>query len=307
FSYPMYRDLERAQTVFTGLAGHRSFGANLAFRGQTLSGTGMLVSGSYFPVLGVRPALGRLLAPADDEVVGGHPVAGLSHAYWQTRLGGDPDVLNETIVVNGHPFTLVGVAPRGFRGTTLGANPDVFVPLTKRAQVTPGFAGFENRRNYWVYVFGRLKPGVTLEQARAGINAVYRPIIREIEAPLQEGMSEQTMARFLAKEVTVEEGRRGQSAFHEMVRTPMLLLFATTMIVLLIACANIANLLLARGAGRSTEIAVRMSLGAGRSRVVRQLLVEAMVLAALGGVAGLLVADWTLSGIGAILPPYAVG
>ena len=136
-----------------------------------------------------------MLAPADDEVVGGHPVAVLSHAYWQTRLGADPNVLNEAIIVNGTTFTIVGVAPRGFRGTTLGVDPDVFVPLTMRGQVTPGFDAFENRRSYWVYVFGRLKPGTTIEQARAGINAVYQPIIREVEAPLNQGMSEQTMAR----------------------------------------------------------------------------------------------------------------
>ncbi len=306
FSYPMYRDLEREQTVFTGLAAHRSFGANLAFRGQTLSGSGMLVSGSYFPVLGLRPALGRLLAPADDEVVGGHPVAVLSHAYWQTRLGADPNVLNEAIIVNGTTFTIVGVAPRGFRGTTLGVDPDVFVPLTMRGQVTPGFDAFENRRSYWVYVFGRLKPGTTIEQARAGINAVYQPIIREVEAPLNQGMSEQTMARFLAREVTVEDGRRGQSSIRDQARTPMLLLFATTVIVLLIACANIANLLLARGAGRSMEMAVRLALGAGRRRVVRQLLTESLVLAVLGGAASLLVARLTLTGIASLVPYEAM-
>jgi predicted permease len=305
FSYPMFRDLEGAQTGLAGIAAHRTFGANLAVQGQTLNAEGALVSGSYFPVLGLQPALGRLLGPADDETVGGHYVAVLSHGYWVSQLGGRPDVLDETIVVNGHPMTIVGVAPRGFEGTTLGAQPRVFVPISMRAQVNPGFDGFENRRNYWVYLFGRLAPGTTIEQAAASLNAVYRPIVTEVEAPLQEGISEQGMARFLAREVTLEPGRRGQSGLHAEVRTPLVLLFAITGFVLLIACANIANLLLARGAGRRTEMAVRLSLGASRRQVLAQLLTEACVLALLGGVASLLVAHWTLALIGSILPAEA--
>ena len=303
FSYPMFRDLERQQTVFTGVAGHVTFGGNLAFEGQTVSGEGMLVSGSYFPVLGLRPAIGRLLDLNDDRNIGGHFVVVLSHAFWTTRLGANPNVLNSTLVVNGQGLTIVGVAPRDFVSTTLGVEPEVFVPMTMREQMVPGWKVFENRRAYWMYVFARLKPGTTIDQARAAINGVYRPLINDVEAPLQKGMSEQTMARFRAKEIVLSAGRRGQSSMHEEARTPLLLLFSITGIVLLIACANIANLLLARGAGRATEMAVRLSIGASRKQLLAQLLTESCVLAALGGLAGLLVAQLTLSLIVSLLPP----
>jgi predicted permease len=305
FSYPMFRDLERQQTVFTGVAGHVPFGANLAFEGQTVSGGGLLVSGSYFPVLGVRPAVGRLLDQNDDRNIGGHFVAVLSHAFWTTRLGANPNVLNSTMIVNGQGLTIVGVAPRGFSSTTLGVEPEVFVPMTMREQMVPGWKVFENRRAYWMYVFARLKAGTSIEQARAAINGLYRPIINDVEAPLQKGMSEQTMARFRAKQLVLDAGRRGQSSMHEEAKTPLILLFSITGIVLLIACANIANLLLARGAGRATEMAVRLSIGASRRQLLAQLLTESCVLAVLGGIAGLLVAQLTLSGILSLLPPEA--
>jgi predicted permease len=305
FSFPMFKDLERVQGVFTGIAAHRLFGANLAYRGQTLSGDGMLVSGSYFSVLGLQPALGRLLGPGDDRIVGESDVVVLGHAYWQARFAASPGVLGDTLVVNGRHMTIVGVAPRGFAGTTLGSKPQVFVPITMRGFVQPGFDGFENRRSYWAYLFARLAPGVTVDQARAAINVPYRAIVNDVEAPLQEGMSDQTMARFRTREILVEEGRRGQSSMHREAKEPLILLLGVTALVLLIACANIANLLLARGATRAGEMAVRLSIGASRLRLVTQLLAEACVLAALGGVVGILVANWTLGVIASILPAEA--
>ena len=306
FSYPMFRDLERAGTRFSGLAAHLGIGVNLAYGNQTISGEGMLVSGSYFPVLGLRPALGRLLGPADDETIGGHYVAVLSHTYWRNDLGADPGVIGQPITVNGHPLTIVGVAPEGFAGTTLGTQPRVFVPITMRSQMNPGWNRFDDRRAYWAYLFARLEPGASIEAAQAAVNAAYRPIITEVEAPLQQGLSDQSMARFRAREVRLEDGRRGQSSIHTEARTPLMLLFGITGVVLLIACANIANLLLARAATRSLEMAVRLSLGASRMQVVRQLLTESVLLALVGGAASLVVARWTLSAIASLLPPEAV-
>lgn len=306
WSYPMFKDLERAQGSFTGIAAHMLFGANLAQSGQTRSGQGMLVSGSYFAVLGVQPALGRVFGPSDDERFGEHFVAVLSYRYWENQLGADQSVLNQTIIVNGQPMTVVGVAAKGFDGTTLGSEPDVFVPITMRTQMNPWFDDFDGRRTYWAYLFARLKPGIAVEQAQAEINSLYSPIINEIEAPLQVSMTEQTMERFKAKQVILEPGSQGQSNLREDVRTPLRLLLGITAVVLMIACANIANLLLARGANRGQEMAIRGSLGATRAQMLSQLLVESCLLAAMGGAAGMIVAHWTLGLIGAGLPPEAM-
>jgi MacB-like periplasmic core domain len=210
FSFPMFRDLERAQTVFTGIAAHRVVGANLAFGGQTLNGEALLVSGSYFSVLGLRPALGRLIGPGDDRAPGESPVVVLSHTFWRDRFGGGPNVLNQSMIVNGAPMTIVGVAPAEFDSTTVGVKPKVFVPITMRAPVNPYSKGFEDRRAYWAYLFARLKPGVSIEQARTSLNGQYHAIINDIEAALQKGMSDQTMSRFRAKPLLVESGSRGQ-------------------------------------------------------------------------------------------------
>lgn len=305
FSYPMFRDLEKAQTSFTGLAAHVNFGVNIAARGQTLSASAVQVSGSYFPTLAVQPALGRLLSPVDDTAPGANPVAVLSHDFWTTQFGQDPSVLNSQIVVNGTSLTVVGVAPRGFDGTTLGSRPKVFVPLSMREVMNPGWKVFENRRAYWAYVFGRLKPGVSREQALAALDVTYKAILNDVEAPLQTGMSDQTMQRFRARGLTMTPGWHGQSSIDEEARTPLLLLLGVTGLVLLTACANVANLLLVRGAGRAGEMAVRLSIGAGRGQLLAQLLTESCLLALLGGAAGVLVARATLAGMTALLPSFA--
>ena len=305
FSYAMMRDLEKSPAQFTGVVGHQLFGVNIAYEGRTWNAEGVFVTGGYFPVLGLQPALGRLLSPADDATIGGHFVTVLSYGFWQNNLGRDPSILNKTLIINGKPMTVVGVAPSGFDGTTLGARPHVFVPMTMRGEMN-GFSDWQNRRNYWVYVFARLKDGVSIDQAKSAINAVYKPILLNVEVPLNTGMSEQTMARFKEKEVKVEDGRRGQSSVHGEARTPIMILFAVTGIVLLIACANIANLLLARAANRSMEMAVRLSMGATRRQLLAQLLTESVVLAVIGGLVSVLVANWTLNGISALLPDQVI-
>jgi len=306
-SYPMLRDLvSYPSSTLSGVAGHVTFGANLAQDGRTINGTGLQVTGSYFPVLGMHPALGRLLSPSDDKNVGEHYVTVLSHGYWQNELGSDPEALNSTLMINGERMTIVGVAPEGFSGTTLGVDVDVFVPMTMRSVMNPWFDGFENRRSYWAYAFARLAPGATLERARAEMNGVYNGIINNVEVSLQSGLSEATMEEFRAKELVITAGAQGQSGLQEEIRTPLRILFVIAGIVLLIACANIANLLLARGAARGQEMAIRGAIGASRRQLLQQLMTESVLLATAGGLASLVVARMTLGLLPSILPPQTI-
>src|SRR5574338_8869 len=300
WSYPMLRDLERTQTALAGIAGHRIFGASIALGDEPAVGEGIFVTGGYFTTLGLRPALGRLLDPRDNEPGADNMVAVIAHRFWMDRFGGKPDAIGQLLRINGRAYTIVGVAPAGFDGITLGAPPVVWIPMQSRVYVGT-YKGLEHRRDYWVYVFGRRKPGVSMEATKQGLDRVIAPILADVEAPLQQGLSDATMAKFKAKRVVLESGARGQASMQGEARTPLTMLFVMTAVVLLIACANIANLLLARGANRATEMAVRLSLGASRRRLVRQLMVESFVLAILGGLVSLLVARWTLSGIAALL------
>jgi len=293
--------LQRTQTVFTDIAAHVGFGANLAYEAQTSSSEGLLVSGSYFSVLKLQPSLGRLLDSNDDKLVGESRVVVLSYRYWSSRFGLDPTILNKQVIVNGQRLTIVGVAPKGFDGTTIGMRPAVFVPITLRS-VLDTDTGWSLRTDYWAYLFARLRPGGTIEAARVSLGTQYHAIINDVEAPLQKGMSAQTMARFRAKPILLAPGGRGQSSVPDQAKTPLRLLLGVTAFVLLIACANIANLLLARSTARAGEMAIRLSIGASRARLIGQLLTESLLLAVLGGIAGMVVAHWTLVLVISLLP-----
>jgi hypothetical protein len=215
FSYPMFRDLEREQQPFVGLAAHAFF----EYSDRARLATGVFVSGSYFSVLGLRPALGRLLGPEDDRVDGQAESVVLSHAYWQSEFGGDPGVLGRALLIKNVPLTIVGVAPAEFHGTAVSARPSVFVPITVlfpdeelHPFVQPLLVPNHHSRNqYWVHLFGRLKQGVTLEQAAAALNPLYSATLNEVEAPLLANVTEQQREAFRSRQLLLEPGERGQT------------------------------------------------------------------------------------------------
>lgn len=306
-SYPMFRDLEKQQTSFTGIAAHRNVAVNLSYKNTPIRGSGLEVSGSYFRVLGLTPASGRLLGDNDDRNPGDSPVVVVSYRFWKTHLGGSPNVVNDTLMVNGQPMTIVGIAPENFDGTTVGTRPQVFLPITLAETLQPGRKVFENRRSYWIYAFARLKPGITMTQAEAAINQPYHAIINDVEVPLQKGMSATTLDRFKAKRIELAPGSAGQSSIPAEATSPLMLLLGVTVVVLLTACANIANLLLTKAVGRSSEMAVRLSIGASRGQLIGQLLGESVLLAVCGGLVGLLLGKLTLTFLFSMMPDFIAG
>jgi putative ABC transport system permease protein len=278
FSYFTFRELEKHAQGVAGLAGFRGgFGGSARFGNQTVNADLMLVSGGYFSLLGVRPLVGRLTERQDDVHGAGNPVAVLGFGYWQRQLGGRREVLNQPIRINSEMFTIVGVAPKGFNGTTLGDTPDIYLPMSFKPRLTPGWNGTDRWDDYWVYLLARRNPGASLTQTEAALNGVYAGIVEE-NAKAKPIRDEVRRKRFLASRLTLREGKYGQSSMREGSRTPLLILMASTALVLLIAMANAANLLLARSAERRKELAIRVALGAGRGSIMSQLLTEAVVL-----------------------------
>lgn len=301
FSYPMYEDLrDSSGAAFSGLAARSSFPVTLMEGGNSERGRTEIVSGNLFEVLGVTALLGRTLTAEDDRIPGGHPVVVLTHSYWMRRFGGKPEILNQTIRVNGHPMTIVGVLPKGFRGLLTSEIPDIMAPIAMKREVTPTWDGLNDRRTRWLTVVGRLKPGVSSVQAETTLQAALGPILEEELA--QGGAGGSSREEFLAQRLELRPAGKGLSNMRSGWRLPLLVLGAMVILVLLIACANVANLMLTRAAGREREIAVRMSLGAGRSAIVRHLFAESILIAVFGGLAGLLAASWASDMLLGLMP-----
>jgi len=290
FSYPFYRDFRERNQVFSSVAAIQSYLTSTYAR---LTGSGPepvtleLVSGDYFQTLGVNAARGRLFTPADDRTIGGHPVAIANYAWWQNKLGGDPTVIGRTATIGSTVYAIVGVAPRGFFGITVGQSPDLWIPLAMQRAISPDRTGLDRNMYQFLHMFGRLKPGVSREEAQANTNVVFRQILRSYSGTAP---SEQRLKNIQAAFIKLTPAASGRSRLRIIFTKPLEILMGVTGLVLLIACANLANLLLARAATRQREIAVRMSLGAGRLRLMRQLIAESALLGLLGAGLGVALA-----------------
>jgi predicted permease len=304
FSYPMYQDLRDRNSAFSGVLARGGAQMNVSYGDQTERVSGELVSGNFYEVLGVRPWVGRLFTQEDDRTPGAHPVAVLSYKFWESRFNKDPNLIGKTILINEYPVTVLGVTPPGFYGLDLSYNPDVRVPL----MMTPVFnplpaTRLKSRRHQWLSVMARRKADVSPEQAQASLSLTYQQI-RQYEAE-QLAASGTTFNRekFLSQRIAAIPGDQGFRYLQSEMRTSLWLLFGATCAILLILCANLANLMMARATVRAQEITVRLALGAGRLRLLRQWLTEGVVLSTLGGVVGIFIALWIKAGLIAFIPP----
>ena len=301
FSYPMYKALRENSATVCNMLGQYTFSASISSHGQTEHGSGQLVSGNYFEALGVPPAIGRVFSLDDDRVPGGHPVVVLSHAYWTRHFAGDRSILNQSLLINNVAMTVVGVARAGFSGAQVGKSPDVFVPLMMTPQMTLGQNTLDGWNDYWLKVLARRRAGVSEPQLVASLNAAYHPLLEE-QLPKINGWNELKRQAFLNKKIILSSGSRGRMVVQRDTGGQLVTLFAMVALVLLIACTNVANLLLARGAARQREFAIREALGASRGRIIRQLLVESLLCAFVGGSLGVVLGSWLIG----VLTPIVV-
>ena len=263
FSYLMYRDLRDHNTSFDGIAGRFPTPLNLTHNNRSERVNAEIVTGTYFNTLGLSTILGRPLTPEDDLLPAAQPVAVLTYDFWRRRFNGNPAILNQTVLLNGYPITVVGIAAPGYHGLDVGERTDLLVPTMMKNQMTPTWQGLDNRRVLWLQLIGSLKPGVSPKQASASLEPYYHGVlIMEMQSiPFR---SQESRARFASKPLIFKPASQGISDLRESFQDPLLILFAIVGILLLIACANVANLQLARAVARQREIAVRLAIGAGR-------------------------------------------
>jgi predicted permease len=290
-SYPMYMDFQQKGAPLSQVIARRTVSASLAVDNQTERVDAELVSGNFFTMLGVKPAVGRVFSSQeDDRIYNGHPVVVLSHDYWTNRFQADPKVVGRKILVNNYPMTVVGVSAAGFSGLDPTASPDIRVPILMQPTLMPSMTWLKlsDRRARWVQVFARLKPGYTAESAEPALHGLFLQIRQhEMTLPAAKDWTDFSRAQFMKGRLKLTDASKGYSDLRNQFRTALIVLFGMVGLVLLIACGNVANLLIARGFLRQREIAVRLSIGASRAQLVRQLLIESLVLSLLGGIVGI--------------------
>ena len=292
FSYPLYRELRDNNQVFASLLASSNLGnLRIAGDGGPETASGRLVSENYFETLGVEALLGRTFTTDDGGPPGSDPVLVISYGYWQRRFSAEASVIGRKIRLNNYPFTIIGVAPPGFFGEVVGDRPDLWAPMMMQPQLQPGRNFLKSVNDAALLLIGRLKPGATIEQARTNVNEVVK---QALTVTLNARMSSDDRKAMQDAKIAVEvlPGSRGLSRLRQQFSTPLLLLLGLVALVLLVACVNVANLMLARSEARRQEIAVRVAMGAGPGRIVRQLLTESVLLALIGGALGLLLAQW---------------
>ena len=302
-SYPIGRDLDQQKQFFDGVFCRALTTVNLSTGSDYRPAVAEIVSGNYFPVLGVEPALGRVITSDDDTTPNANPVAVLSYDFWKTELGGAPDVVGRKVLVNRHPLTIIGVAASTFRGIDVGEIPSLWIPASMSAQAIPGFNNLLDRRTRWMQVLGRLSEGMTLQQAQAGLQPWFKAALQEdVRRAGFPVVTAERRQRFLDSSIVLTAAPQGHSGLRRRLVEPLWMLFAVTTVLLGLACLNVSGLFLARGSARDREIGTRLALGASRGRLGRQLLADSLLIALAGGLLGTAAAPIVVRTLVAFLP-----